>query len=521
MLDNTQEVSIDEAYRSVGEFGKGQIWLFFLISLYWIPSSLQTMLFQFAEQDPIRERLWECTNDNKQSCQNLVGCSVNSCHETLNQQFCSLNPEQWQWTHQDWSVLSDLNYHCQGYFAQLAQSMYFLGYLVGAGFFGWVSDKYGRKRGLLIAIILSSIFGILTSSVPTIWWYGLLRALTGFGNAGVGVIIFTLVTEIVGPSWRGWVGISTMYFFTVGACLSSLVSWLLPNWRLLNFLYGIWMFMSIFLWPQIPESPRWLLVQGRKGEATAILAAIAASNKMSLPEYPLQNIQPVQNQHGLRDILKHDRLRYRMIIMVYVWCVVSMCFYGISLSLGSLSGSLYLNSFLISLIEVPATLMACILIDRVGRKATFSWCLLEAGTAYIVCGLTFSWGQRAMALLSKFGAAAAFNMAYIYTAELFPTVVRNIAIGTASLSARFGGIIAPVLIAGGNAVDASWLPFLLFGGMTLGAGLVSLLLPETFGTSLPETIQEVQLSGGRWFSLFRRNRKGMFDRLGEDDDEKQ
>eukprot|EP01025_Chloroclados_australasicus_P039558 TRINITY_DN4101_c0_g1_i10.p1 TRINITY_DN4101_c0_g1~~TRINITY_DN4101_c0_g1_i10.p1 ORF type:complete len:522 (-),score=40.31 TRINITY_DN4101_c0_g1_i10:308-1873(-) len=518
MVPETLEVTIDEAFRSVGEFGRGQMWLALLISLFWLPGAWQIMIVIFSEQDPIQQHLWRCQQDTDKYCSYLSNCNDKDCKETLNKDFCAMKQQRWEWIAEDHSILSDFDLQCEAYWAQISQALFFAGFLVGCGFFGWIADKYGRKRAMLLSLIVSSTFGMLTAVAPSIYWYGILRFLTGFGNSGIGIIAVTWLTELVGLSWRGWVGISTMYFFTIGECLMPVIAILLPNWRIMNFVCGLGVLLTILIWPHIPESPRWLLIQGRKGEATAILAAIAASNQTHLPEYPLQNISPQTNDHGLRDILKHKILRRRLLILVYIWCVVSVCYYGISLGLGALSGSLYLNVFLTSTIEFPAYFMACILIDRIGRRSTFSWCLIEGGAACTVCGLISGWGQRSAAILGKFGAAAAFNMAFLYTAELFPTVVRNVALGTGGQSARLGGIMAPLVIAAGNSLSVQWVPFILFGGTTLLAGLLGMTLPETLGTALPETIQEVQLTTGKWFPWLKKNKKGTFEKLEDSDD---
>ena len=88
--------------------------------------------------------------------------------------------------------------------------------------------------------------------------------------------------------------------------------------------------------------------------------------------------------------------------------------------------------------------------------------------------------------IGKFGASASFAIVYLYTAELYPTSIRNTAVGTASMIARIGGIAAPFL-AGIKGV----LPLIIMGGSSLLGGLLAILLPETLGSTLPETLDEV------------------------------
>lgn len=77
---------------------------------------------------------------------------------------------------------------------------------------------------------------------------------------------------------------------------------------------------------------------------------------------------------------------------------------------------------------------------------------------------------------------------YIYTSELFPTVVRNMAMGSSSMSMRIGSMIAPFV--SNLSLTVSWLPTLIFGFAPIAAGIVCLLLPETKGTTLPDSLED-------------------------------
>lgn len=95
--------------------------------------------------------------------------------------------------------------------------------------------------------------------------------------------------------------------------------------------------------------------------------------------------------------------------------------------------------------------------------------------------------QIAVALIGRFGIAASFNMIFLYTTELFPTVVRSAALGTCSLVARVGGIAAPQVILF-RRFSAS-LPSIIFGAMAIFAMLAATLLPETKGVVLADDLE--------------------------------
>ncbi|KAK3593128.1 hypothetical protein CHS0354_018257 [Potamilus streckersoni] len=105
-----------------------------------------------------------------------------------------------------------------------------------------------------------------------------------------------------------------------------------------------------------------------------------------------------------------------------------------------------------------------------------------------------------LAMIGKLGASAAFGIIYIFSAELFPTVVRNSSMGASSCCARIGGMMAPYITDLGRIVGGDFgrgLPLVVFGGASVAAGLVSLFLPETLNRNLPETIEDAIHFGNR------------------------
>jgi len=100
------------------------------------------------------------------------------------------------------------------------------------------------------------------------------------------------------------------------------------------------------------------------------------------------------------------------------------------------------------------------------------------------------------AMLGKFLISMTFAIAYLYTAELFPTKVRNVAVGTASTFARIGSMSAPYIVDLLGAAHAG-IPVVIFGIASASAGLFSLMLPETLNKKLPESVAEVERTGRR------------------------
>ena len=131
---------------------------------------------------------------------------------------------------------------------------------------------------------------------------------------------------------------------------------------------------------------------------------------------------------------------------MYVWAAVALSYYGLSFNSVKLSDSPHLDFMLSALTEVFATFACARAMDspRLGRRASLA-AMMSTITVSLVFSLAFTPLARWLSLVGKFAATGAFNLIYIQTAELFPTVVRTTALGLCSAAARLGSIIAPPL----------------------------------------------------------------------------
>ena len=404
----------------------------------------------------------------------------------------------------------------------------------GAGIFGSLSDsRLGRKGTLALVCILNTISGILTAFSPNFWTYFALRTATGFSAGGLGLCSFVLATESVGPNKRGPVGMSTFYFFSGGIMLLSGLALLTSSWRHLCIIISIPSILyCILVIPFLNESPRWYLVQGRTEDAMRVLASIASRNRRSLPEditvvaekrdeeeesvsITNENLDSKADDEGaiseslgrnsLLDVFKAKSTRARMLIMVFVWLTVAMVYYGISLNVTNLSTNLYLSVFLNAVAEVPAFVITSVFFEKYGRRYALMITLLVAGFCCLVgvfapgnddvtrpSGSDHIQGiiRFVCGLVAIFGMAGAYNLLYIYTAELFPTVVRNAALGLASQAAQIGAILAPIVVVLGKLYPS--LPYSMFSGVSFMGAILALKLPETVHCPMYETFEGMQ-----------------------------
>ncbi|KAJ8348033.1 hypothetical protein SKAU_G00266220 [Synaphobranchus kaupii] len=287
-------------------------------------------------------------------------------------------------------------------------------------------------------------------------------------------------------------------FFAFGYMMLPLMAFCIRDWRMLLVAISVPGLFYFPLWRFIPESPRWLLSQGRVEEAEAILRAAARKNRVTAPEVifqPLQVENKVKklNHHNVCDLLKSNNIRWVTILLCFVWVGISIGYFALSLNTTNLHGDSFLNCFFSAAVEVPAYILSWPLFRSCSRRLSLFATLFLGGAVLLFTQLiprNLSSVSTALEMMGKFMFTVAYTIVYAFTAELYPTVLRNTAVGTCSMASRLGSISAPYFIYLGTYYKS--LPYMLMGSLSVLGGLLSLLLPETYGMPLPETINHMQ-----------------------------
>ncbi|KAM7474847.1 hypothetical protein LguiB_022090 [Lonicera macranthoides] len=489
------ELTVDEVVEEyVGSFGFSQLLHVFLVSLAWIFGSQNTLVTIFSDAQP---SAWTCTATNAASCGGIHGGDASSV--------CGLVPGTWEWvggnkssTIVEWGLLCD-----RKFLAALPSSLFFLGSLVGSGFYGWIADAYlGRKRTILVSCLLTSITAFLTSLSPNIWLYSLLRFSNGFARSGIGICCLVLCTEAVGRKWRGQVGQYGFLFFTFGFLSLPLIAYPTRTcWRSIYQIISLppLLYSLLILLPFVSESPRWLLVKGRSKEAMDVLKIYARLNGRKLPG----NLVLLEPSAKLDEGEKEMNLwgtkwaARRMVTIMTAGFGVGLVYYGVQLNVENLDFNLYYSVALNALMEIPAVFIGSVLLSFMNRRRLFSWSAYIAAVSCILC-IAFSkgkadkskgsWAQLSIEAVGFMAASTAFDVIYIYCVELFPTNVRNFAVSLLRQAIMLGASLGPVLVVLGRVSPA--LSFLVFGVISLFSGLLSLWLPETKNAPLYETLEQ-------------------------------
>ncbi|GAB1602962.1 organic cation transporter protein-like, partial [Argonauta hians] len=407
------------------------------------------------------------------------------------------------------TAATQMNMVCSQEVRQSLMNMLFMGgVFVGSFFFGVLSDKKGRRTSLYVSLLmwlLSSVPLYVTNDIRLL---AVLRFFEGFSGNGIFLNSFILAIEIVSSPYRSLVGLISQILFTVGEVIICGIAFLERDWHMFCLISSVIFTPCLIYWFLINESPRWLVSQGKCLQAEKIYRKIAKANKTEYPEdgaiEPILEKPEKHEKGSLMDLFKSRIMFYRSLIIFFNWAVINMVYYGLLFSSGTLTDNLYLSSFLSSIAEIPAYVILLFTLDRLGRKPLYCVSTILSGIACIVSGIAQVWGKgmpwisSALALIGKFAISSSFAIIFNLTTELFPTVVRNSALGISSSIGRIGSMVAPYIMLTGHSIHSKFgpaFPFVLFGVLSVIAGLFSLLLPETKGQKLPDTIRDGEEMG--------------------------
>merc|ERR1719288_289816 len=245
------------------------------------------------------------------------------------------------------------------------------GVFVGCIIFGWASDKFGRRPTMLVACVIQALSSLICAFSVNYIMFIFSRFLVAFSVSGVFECGFVLVTEICGPKYRTYFGILTQFPFGIGAALLPIIAYFIRSWQSLQLAISVPCVLLGLYYFFVPESPRWLMAEGRIDEAIKILKDGAKRNGKSLPasdeeikemmqamfeeqEDEKQSVEVHKTtKQKLYEVFKEliilvetPEMRKRTLNIFYSWLIVAMVYYGLSFNSKNLGGDRYVNGFI-------------------------------------------------------------------------------------------------------------------------------------------------------------------------------
>ncbi|ESO84002.1 hypothetical protein LOTGIDRAFT_108526 [Lottia gigantea] len=403
------------------------------------------------------------------------------------------------------TFVSEFNLVCDDtIYRSHANMLFMFGKMLGSLVFGIIADLFGRKKSFIISVLIDLFCSMTIAFSPSVWVFFILRMLVGAANSGIFISTFIIGLELVGKSKRAFAGIVIEFFWVGGLFILLVLAYLLRSWDDLLLATALPILPLVITFWFIPESTRWLVSKGRTKEAEKILRKAAKVNKVELPD-ELFDKDCLEKEPRVKiwEMFTSPVLVIRSFIIFSSWAVISMVYYGLNLNITNLSGNIHINFTISNIVEFLAYLSVFIFAERIGRKPILCMSMLVGGAACVLSIFPVLYGNSAhywitngLSMIGKFGASAGFGVIYMFSAELFPTVLRNSSVGLCSVSARIGSMIAPyisdILLKGELELA---LPLIVFGICSVVAGLLALLLPETMNRNLPDTIEDAKSFG--------------------------
>ena len=387
----------------------------------------------------------------------------------------------------------------------LAVSIVLIGCMAGAMIAGAASDRLGRRRFLLVSAVLFLLSSLGCAIPQNLTQFLIFRFIGGLAIGSVSIVSPLYISEIAPAAIRGALVSVNQMAIVSGILIAYFVNWVLvgagpSNWR--------WMFATgaapavifFLLVLGVPESPRWLLKQGRESQALAVLNKVYAPDAAAVEARSIQGALALEGGK-LSELLKPG---FRTALLVGIVLAVFQQITGINAVIyysprffeaaGLVRGAAILQSTIVGAVNVLFTLVAIALVDRLGRKPLLLFGTAGMGVSFVLLGAAFkfhlfagSWVLVFTLLYVAFFSMTQGPVVWVVISEIFPTRVRGraMALATASLwVADFAvSLTFPIIADRFHETFAFW----LYAAMcALDIVFIWRVLPETKGKSLEE-----------------------------------
>lgn len=394
----------------------------------------------------------------------------------------------------------------------LAGASAILGCIPGAMCAGFLSDRFGRKKLLFLCALLYAVSGVLSAIPNTFGQFLAARIISGLGIGASSMICPVYIAEIAPEKWRGRLGTLFQLGIVTGIFITLFINKLIQGlgddawnsaygWRWMLGMEAVPAVIFILLLLAVPESPRWLALKGREGEARSILERVGGAEHATVELAAIREVGS-EEEGRFSELFTGVFLRPLTAAVILMACsqfcgINAIMYYSTKIfaTAGEGTNAAFTSTVWVGLINLAFTFVAIGFVDRAGRRP-----LLLIGTAVQVLALAavgwmFHTGQSGLALrLCVILFIAAFAMAmgpvsWLFCSEIFPNKVRGRAMSLAALTIWVSCYIVaqtfPML--NDNPEIGPAKTFWAYALVSLFAFLfVLVFLPETKGRTLEE-----------------------------------
>ncbi|CAH8363721.1 unnamed protein product [Eruca vesicaria subsp. sativa] len=481
--DTSPPLSFDKIFEQcLSSFSFPQFLQIILVGLALSFDSQQIFITVFTDAFPT----WHCLDHT-------------ICNSTTTD-ICKLPRSAWEWDggFKGKSVISEFELECSSSFLRgLPTSAFFMGSIVGGVFMALVPDSFvGRKKLLFFTTLATSLTGISIFFSSNVWTYAFLKLVIGLARSQIGTYAINLISERVSTKWRPRATMIPFTLFVLGFMSLSGIAYLVrhASWRVLYLCTSVPAFIhGVFIYFFALESPRWLHVQGNNEEAIQVLKRLSPTNIIYLETVSsrLHSKEQPPSSSSIKDLFIRKWAFRRIVVVMIIMFGLGMMYYGVPLAVRDIKVNVYLSEALNAMVELPTFVITPILLEKFNRRSSVLVNCLVGGALGVLCFVMTSFGRTSIAFALELGsffcARIGFNLVSVYMIEMFPTCVRNFATTMLRQALVLGGASCPIIASVGRNVPS--ISFAVFGFVVSGLGFFALLLPETKGLSLCDTME--------------------------------
>ncbi|XP_019360795.1 PREDICTED: putative solute carrier family 22 member 31 [Gavialis gangeticus] len=389
----------------------------------------------------------------------------------------------------------------------LEQTTYLLGWLCGCLLLGLACDRFGRRASFVGSLVLAAPLGVGVALAPDYVMLLVLRLLLGAALAGAFLALYVARLELCDPPHRLMVVMVAGFFWVAGELLLPGLAVLCQEWRVLQgavtLLLAVLAVCASCPW-LFPESPRWLLATRQLDKGRRVLRCLAEGNGVTLGDdfYSREHLfteldslsegPPLPRYHSVCEIVDTRVIWKNSLILGFTAFIGNGIRHCFTRNLAPYPPRFYFSYFLLAATEAVACLCLCLTVDRFGRRAMLLLCTILTGIAsLLLLALTQYLLDSVVLTLSVLGITSSHAVAMLsilFAGEVLPTVLRGSGLGLILAASFMGQATAPIMAIRNS--RGFFLHHVVFASFAILSVLSIMLLPETKGKALPESLED-------------------------------